>query len=201
LVTPDDRERYAAVLTEIVARTQAARAYLNQEATSATIEYSALQMRMVLESIVMGSLITNRAHIEGIASALAKKNARAARKLAKAANPDYWPIPVRVADDVFEVQMLDGVLREDAWGREWGMLSELLHARNPFRSPLDVEEARDSLRRLLAEVLALLNKHVVRLADSDFMVIGQIDESGSYVAPLRRFSDAEAPSRDQRSAG
>jgi hypothetical protein len=67
-----------------------------------------------------------------------------------------------------------------------GILSDLLHARNPFRSPLDDQEAHEGLVRLLGKVAALLNRHIVTLADTNYMLVGQIDETGAHVTLLQR---------------
>jgi hypothetical protein len=185
-VPPEDQALYAQVLMETVTRIQGARTYLSGDPTRATIEYAALQMRMTLELIVMGSLVTNRAAVGEIASALAKKKVDEARKLAKRANPDYWPKPVRIQKNVMDGTTLVGALTEQAWSREWGVVSDLLHARNPFRPSLNEHDAHEGLVRLMREVMALLNSHVVRLAHTEYLLVGQIDETGAHVTPFQR---------------
>jgi hypothetical protein len=71
-LSAEDQDRYAEILSEILARVQGARAHLEAQPTRATVEYAALQLRMALERIVMGSLVANRTATEAITTALAK---------------------------------------------------------------------------------------------------------------------------------
>ena len=185
-VSPADRTRYGEVLAQIVTRLQGARTYLGEDPTRANVEYAALQMRMTLELIVVGSLVTNRTAIDATASALAKMRVNQARELAKTVNPEYWPKPVHIEGNVMDGKTVEGALTEQKWRGEWGFVSDLLHARNPFRAPLDERKAHERLVRLMSEVMTLLNHHIVTLADTNFLLLGQMDESGSHVTPFQR---------------
>jgi len=97
------------------------------------------------------------------------------------ANPGYWPKADRAYDEPGKIRQLlpvEGALTEDRWRREWGMLSELLHARNPFAPPLDVERAHTDLVRLASEIITLLTHHVLKLADGGGLLVGQINPAG-----------------------
>jgi hypothetical protein len=149
-----------------------------------------LQLRFALEQIVMGSLVTNRVAIEEITEALAKQNMDDARKLARKANPPrndnpvgYWPTPFRVReDDVHEALPPDaGHLTEDRWPREWGRVSALLHAPNPYRRPLNVEKVHAELSTLQGALVTLMGRHVVLLAGGDYLVMGLVSEDDVHV--------------------
>jgi hypothetical protein len=187
-VPRDDRGLYVEVLMQIAERLEAAEQWLDLGASTRNVEYAAFHLRMVLELIVMGSLVTNRERIEEVATAIAKKRAREIRKNVKAANPDYWPLPARISADERPVQVqmsVEGALTEAAWGREWGKLSALLHAQNPLASPVDVEKAHVELGRLSTAIRKLLNQHAVALADRNYMLLGEIGEEGCRVLGIR----------------
>lgn len=136
LLAETDRKLYLGILEEIYRRIEQARIFIQRGATQPAIESSALQLRIVIELIVMASLVTNKAKVEEITTALAKKRVDEARKLVRSANPDYWPKADRAHDEPGKIRQLlpvEGALTEDRWLREWGMLSELLHARNRLR--------------------------------------------------------------------
>src|SRR5262249_44549812 len=155
------------------------REYLSEPATPATVEYAALQLRKVLELIVMASLATNRLAVEGITEALRRKSVDDARKLARKANPEYWPKAVRLTGRASLEGLRDHeVLTEGEGGRTHGKLSELLHARTPFDPPLDVGESWSLATAVLGRLTNLLNKHVMLLAGANHLVLGQISEEG-----------------------
>jgi hypothetical protein len=183
LIPEQDEQLYLRVLREIYVRVEAFRA-----ASGSTdlhgIEFGALQLRMALELIVMGSLVTNKAQIEAITSALANKKLDQARKLAKRANPDYWPKPTtphRQPNGIIDLRPVEGALTEGKWERRYGELSELLHARNPYKKPIDIDKARERLHRIADELIALTNHYSVHLADRDGMMIAQITPEGPSV--------------------
>ena len=185
-VSPKDQERYCAVLRQIQERLEAAKEWLDKGATPRNVEYAAFHLRMVLELIVMGSLVTNRARAKAIAAALAKKDAGDARKVVKTANPNYWPRPARNTQGTLELTSVEGALTEPAWGREWGKLSKIVHARNPLAPPVDVETAHRDQCRLLVAVKKLLSAHAVTLVDRSHLLYAEVDETGSRVVKLTR---------------
>jgi hypothetical protein len=183
LIPEQDEQLYLGVLQQIYNHVEEFRA-----ASGSTnlhgIEYCALQLRMALELVVMGSLVTNKAQIETLTSALANKKLDQARKLAKRANPDYWPKPTsphRQPNGIIDLRPVEGALTEDKWERSYGELSELLHARNPYKRPIDIDKARERLHRIADELMALTNHYSVHLADRDGMLIAQISPEGPSV--------------------
>jgi hypothetical protein len=182
----EDRKLYTTVLEEIAGRIEAARQVLLPSNPSLpNIELAALHLRKVLELILLGSLITNRVEIEAITKALQRKRARQARELVKAANPYYWPKgttafgPPRAGAIKFDPA--PGALREDEWDEAYGHLSELLHARNPFKSPIDLATQRGWLGELRNKIMSLLEHHIVTLVDRDYMLICLMKTDAGYV--------------------
>ncbi len=181
LISEQDRKLYLGLLEDMYRRIEQARAFLQSGPKQPALESAALQLRIVIELIVMASLVTNRAKVEEITTALADKSVDAARKLARNANPDYWPKADRPYDEPGKPRQLrpiEGALTEDRWNREWGMLSDLLHARNPLAPHFDVPAAHAKVERLTAELITLLTHHVLKLADGKGLLVGQIDPEG-----------------------
>jgi hypothetical protein len=189
----EDRARYSEVLKEMGTRARGAHEYLEvSPPTLATVEYAALQLRMVLELIVMASLATNRVAVEEITAALERKNVDDARKLARNANPHYWPrAVVPTGDASLEGRSAEEVLAEDEWGRAYGKVSELLHARNPFAPPLDVAQAHEYLHDLLPKVRNLLSMHVMLMAGANHLLVGQITDDEVAVISMNREPETE----------
>jgi hypothetical protein len=190
-----DLELYASLLREIKARMAVAEQLLAATPRSQpNCDLIALELRVVLELLVLGSLITNRNELTAVRAALHKTDASAARKLAKRMNPGYWPKPSRQVADGPKKWKLDpiteGYLTEDEWGPAYGYLSDILHATNPFKQtpylgrPLEpvYERASEIVRRLVV----LLDHHTVELVDREYILIAmmQTKETGDVAVTL-----------------
>jgi hypothetical protein len=186
-VGPDDQQRYSEVLEEMAVRLRGAREHLGCEPSVATVEYAALQLRKVLELILMASLVTNRAAIEEISQALAKADPDRARKLARKANPDYWPKSARVVrDNAFAPVPEDQVLAEGEWGRAFGRVSDLLHANNPYAPSIDLVAEHAALVEIECRLTGLLTKHFMVVAGANHMLMGQLsDDEVSVITMIR----------------
>jgi hypothetical protein len=201
---PEDRQLYVAVLEEIAGRIEAVRGLLlPPDPLPPNVELSALHLRKVLELIVMGSLVTNRTEIQAIAKALQRKKAREARELAKAANPYYWPKGTTAfgppSSGPIEVQPAPGALREEEWDNAYGRLSELLHARNPFKKQIDLAAERVWLGKLRHKIMSLLEHHIVTLVDRDYMLIGLMRTDEGFVEVVMLARDSPTTARIVRS--
>jgi hypothetical protein len=186
-VTPEDRARYSKVLEDMAHRLRGAREHLDAEPTVATVEYAALQLRKVLELIMMASLVTNRVAIEGISQALARTDTDQARKLARKANPHYWPRAAEVKNDgSFGPVPDDQVLAESEWGRAFGRVSDLLHADNPYAAPVNYSAQRVALADIERRLSGLLSQHLMLMAGANHMIMGQILEEEVAVITMHR---------------
>lgn len=190
--TPEDLDRYTAVLTQIGERLRLARQLLDQPVQQAT--WIAAELRIVLELIVLGSLVTNRNAISRVSHVLKiGDDVTAARKLVREVNPRYWPLPVesgpRQADGAQFAQPANvAYLREDEWGREHGFLSDLLHAQSPYAALRDAAADTERLTGLYYRIALLLRQHWIVLAGDRDSYLGQLDVDGGQVlvATLRR---------------
>lgn len=186
-VSEEDQKRYREILSDMAQRLKGAQSTLASPPHASTVEYAALQVRMLLELIVMASFVSNRAAIEKITTALDRKDVDGARKAARNANQYYWPKAVWVVDDTtLEGRPDDEVLTEDEWGRAWGKVSDLLHVQNPYALVRDLANAHAEMVQILRLTDALLEKHVLLLSPADYMVMGQITDNEVAVMTLNR---------------
>lgn len=189
--TPSDLEKYETVLTEIGERLRLVRQLLGQPVTQ--VEWIAVELRIALELIVLGSLVTNRNAISTVSSVFKIKDVTEARKLVREVNPEYWPTPLesgpRDSEGALTAQPFEGdFLRENEWGREYGFLSELVHAQHPYATPRDGTSVTEQLRALFYRIAILLRQHAIVLAGNQDAYLGQLDIDGGevVVAVLRR---------------
>jgi hypothetical protein len=190
-----DLELYANLLREIKARMAVAEQLLATTPRSQPNgDLIALELRVVLELLVLGSLITNRNELTAVRSALHKKDASAARKLAKRSNPGYWPKPSKqVADGPNKWKLepiTEGHLTEAEWGPAYGYLSAVLHATNPLKQTpylgRPLEPLYDRASEIVRRLVLLLNHHTVELVDREYILIAmmQTQETGDVGVTL-----------------
>jgi hypothetical protein len=186
---------YETMLAEIGERLRLVTQLLDQPVIR--VEWIAVELRIALELIVLGSLVTNRNAISRISSVFKVKDVTEARKVVREVNPAYWPTPLesgpRDDDGALTAQPFDGdFLRESEWGREYGFLSELVHAQHPYAQRREPSSVAAQLRSLFYRIAILLRQHVVVLAGNQDAYIAQLDVDGGevLVAVLRRPEDA-----------
>ena len=188
-------ERYEAALTEIGERLRVVRQLLGQPVTR--VEWIAVELRIALELVVLGSLVTNRNAISRVSSVFKVKDVTEARKLVREVNPRYWPTPLESGDldddGALTAQPFHGdFLQENEWGREYGFLSELVHAQHPYAEPRELTSVAEQLRSLFYRMAILLRQHAIVLAGNQDAYLGQLDIDGGevLVAVLRRPQDS-----------
>jgi hypothetical protein len=185
--TIDEVDRYGDVIKEMKARLDAADELLtNRSGEILAIEWAALELRTVVELIVLGSLVTNREAISKVSSVLkidGPDKALKARNTVRKVNPDYWPHPItreRVIGPLPQEvpaawkhhAIEDGFLRENKWCREHGFLSELLHARHPYEPRRDYPSDVRRLRDLAQRIRVLLTNHWIVTAGGNYSFAG-----------------------------
>lgn len=130
-------------------------------------ELSALQLRMVLESIAFASLSAHRDVYAGVHAKFSThwKAARLLKELA-ALHPQFYPQPVR-----FDHQKTDGTrhfagvsdfLTQAEFIELYDVCSQLIHTHNPFGdlSPIKI---RLPLAEWVGKIQALLDTHFIRM--------------------------------------
>lgn len=173
-MSADDMQRYAALMTQVKYRTEHALSWLEDPPTFPRLEAAAGQIRLMLETVMLGSIITNRSVLDQTTAALARADHERAWRLVKRRNPDYWPEPTR---QILEgpgryrwEPVLEGFLREEDYHRTWGSVSEWLHARNPYAALTDPVAAARDLRSTTYSIVRLLEHHSVHLLDRDYVL-------------------------------
>lgn len=195
-----DLALYADVLEQIAVRGTLTMGWLaSATPTYPNAEAAALHMRLTLELIPMLGLITHRELVEEVAAAFRRKKPMEAYDLVKRedVNPQFWPEPVIQIptpegpgrDRLDPVP--DGFLREEDWLREWGWLSSLLHARNPYKGEPELEPTWRKLRELHERIIRLLNLHLIRVSGTDGFILGMVrgDDGKSHAYPFERHGD------------
>jgi hypothetical protein len=192
--TPSDLERYETVLRQLGERLRLVRQLLDQPVTQ--LEWIAVELRIALELIVLGSLVTNRSAISTVSSVFKIKDVAEARRLVRDVNPEYWPTPLESGrqdeQGAQTAQRFEGdFLRENEWGREYGFLSDLVHAQHPYTAPRDLTSVTERLSALFYRIAILLRQHLIVLAGNRDAYLGQLDIDGGEVrlALLRRPED------------
>lgn len=132
-----------------------------------TWELSALQLRMVLESIAFASLSAHRNVYSRVHAKFAThwKAARLLKELA-AIHPEFYPQPMRF-DHVKEggikhFARLDGYLTQEEFVELYDVCSQLIHMHNPF-GELKPIVIRLTLTEWVDRVQSLLDTHFIRM--------------------------------------
>lgn len=189
-ISTSDLYQYRSVLRQIKVR-MAYAVRLPLPRNEWWLEAAALQMRKTLELIVLGSLVTNRQAVEQVSTAFHRRDADGARKLVRQVNPRYWPVPTRQIEEGegrFRLEdVSEGFLREEEWGREYGFLSELLHAENPFKDESPMGPQFERIEGLMQRTKALLNHHWIYLADEEVAVVAMMQTRETGDVQVVRF--------------
>lgn len=192
----DELDLYAAALDQMRVRGQIAAEFLEPPVTYPRLESAALQMRMLLELVPLAALVSHRGDVESVASAFRRKDAVDAAKILRRVNPNYWPKPVRQVptpqgpgrDEL--VPVTEGFVTETEWQTEWGFLSSVLHARNPFIGEPELAGLVQRLVALHARIVTLLNLHWVdRPGRSALLGMVMAQDGRAHVNTFERLSD------------
>lgn len=143
------------------------------------LEYLALQIRLVLETIILATFVANKRAFDAIQSNLSSRfRVRAAINEARRLNPDFYPIPYEIDESngrtLLNPPTQPYLTLQDL---EKGMdrCHKLLHVRGP-KTPLpNGNEILEEFFVLREKIAVLLRTHRIRLAD----------DTGSFLVQLR----------------
>ena len=136
-------------------------------ASQARLESVCLQLRMLLELVVLSSLVSNK-DVWG----QSQKDLRNSRSIAKKVrelkriHPAFYPQPMDAenrTDDGEPRARVDGFLTESDLIAVYGRLGNILHAENPMGKESDYGPLERDAARWVSEVVRLLECHKVRL--------------------------------------
>lgn len=169
----------------------AQRELAGSEVDFANLIHAAAHLRLVLERVVTASfaashVLFNQASLE-VGTA---KDFGDMRKRLKKLNPNYWPSAFGEVeyDGVVGLGVRAGVgVAEADVGRQFGLVSALLHAPNPFKKDKTPPgETFDQLKLLTSNLLEMLPCHIVQLAGSpEFLYLRRTVDAGIVVDAIR----------------
>ena len=151
------------------------------------IEAVALQIRRIIESIALASLVANEPLYKEEAEQFKKFNRTAdIFEYIEKRNPDFYPKPIKQFQARYEsnieskIQFIeDGFMTRDMCIEVYKKCNKILHPQNPFAddTETDYEQFYSQVRDWISQIVQLLNCHVFRLIGSnDFYVVHMTDE-------------------------
>ncbi len=150
----------------------------------AVVESTYLQYRKILELIALSSLVANQEHVARVHSDFAQMwHAGRILRDVKRLNPDYYPQPVvekpsgRPEGPSELVPPDAAFLNEDQFVELYGLCADLLHAANPYRSPIDYGSFASRIPLWHHRIINLLNSHYVRLANDPNLYLVHLHEA------------------------
>jgi len=188
-----DTTAYVAVMNEIKRRRRVVHALHSKEANllygATQIESMILQIRMILELVMLSTLAANRPLFEQQKQKF-EKHWHPAKIMCDVAklNPSFYPVPIQelpsshpgVARDLLEIK--SGFLKADQLVALHGRCGDLLHAKNPFGKSADYKLYERMVPEWLEQIRALLNCHQIRLLDQDtFHLVHMSEQPGDVV--------------------
>lgn len=195
---------YRTMLEQIKGRLDNAGTALGRSRDRFGVEVGALNLRFALEGVLLSSLVTHEHELGEITKAIRKADASKAQKRVAAINGRWWPEPIAVTEIPdpkaprgrrFEFAPVeDGFMAEGEWGRAYGVVSDLLHTRNPFRSPpKGPHQLHGQLLGFHGSLVRLLDHHIIHPADRDYMLAGQMATGPSGDVSVTLFGAIDPP--------
>lgn len=146
------------------------------------IESRYLQIRKVLELISLASLVANEDEFKKHSDKYNKMyNARLILQDIKRINPNYYPQPIREYRNENKnmwVNRKDGFLTEKEFVKLYEKCGKLMHAQNPFSTPIDYAKYQLDLPNWIDKIMVLLNSHTIQLIDSNDVYLIHMQEDG-----------------------
>ncbi|MDE0258031.1 MAG: hypothetical protein OXR82_06535 [Gammaproteobacteria bacterium] len=168
-------DSYRDLMEQVKKRTEAVNFFLRMHGMYAQVmaESVALQLRNILETIVLGSLVSDLSEYEKRRTDIRKtRRMSLLMKTMDAANKDYYPVPTRQVLDadgrvIETVSVESGFLTRNECPRLYGRCSNMLHTLGPTADPLSF---LDAAPRWLNRIITLLNHHQIQLSNPDIQL-------------------------------
>ncbi|MYE69994.1 MAG: hypothetical protein F4086_17655 [Gemmatimonadetes bacterium] len=168
-------DSYRDLMEQVKKRTEAVSFFMRMHGMYAQVvaESVALQLRNILETIVLGSLVSDLPEYEKRRADIRKtKRMSLLMKTMDSVNKDYYPVPTRQVLDAFgrvteTVPVESGFLTKDECPRLYGKCGNMLHTLGPAADPFSfLDEAPEWLNK----IIALLNHHQIQLSNPDIQL-------------------------------
>ncbi len=148
-----------------------------------TLECMCLQIRKILELIVLGSLVVNKTEFAKQHKDFHKhwNGGKILKKLEKI-NPDFYPKPIKeksssdpkIKSDITAVK--DGYLTKGEFVAVYGRCGKIAHADNPFGTKTDYDYYEKQISEWLDKIMKLLNNHEIRLVNDKNIYVFHVEE-------------------------
>ena len=178
---------YASIMSEIKNRSKVIISIYEKEVStrylSTDIEFCALQLRKILELLLVSTLVANKEEYEKQRKSF-DKNWSIRKKLyeIKDINPEFFPIGMILSNIKLTARITnrqwvdissDNVFKEKDFYPAYKLTSKYLHVQNPFKSER-IEDKADAfftnLMEYLGKILNLLKIHRVTLCNGDIIL-------------------------------
>jgi tricorn protease-like protein len=106
-------------------------------------------------------------------------------------NPDFYPEPVVDVENEL-VPLEDGFMTRDRLVEVHGRCGNLLHAQNPFGKTADYEYYEKAVTDWMAQIMKLLNTHLIRLVDDDRFYLVNMKEKRDDQVHMYTFEKVDA---------
>jgi hypothetical protein len=174
MTAPDQSDLvcYANCMEEIKRRQFAVAQIISRKLTTpfeyTNAEFAALQVRKILELIVMAYVASNR-QVMGSLFELATGTWRIKRivEIVGRANPKFYPRPIIQRRDPQKQKPIEWISKPDGWLTQTELISaydemgQFLHANSPYGQAANPKELMQRAQDILDRVVALLNEHVI----------------------------------------
>ena len=192
--------KYQDNLIDIVKRIEIISEIINKKFTTNYIntdtEFTCLQFRKIIESIVFCSLIVNEEEYSNVHEKFSKHyNARLIVADLKRVNPNYFPIPVTqevIQNDSGRTFILknveEGFLTENELLNIYEKCGAFLHQENPFSQKRNYINIQEEFPIWLNKTIILLNNHYTTCFGNKFIFHGILknkDTGLPYVSKFR----------------
>lgn len=153
-----------------------------------TTELVFLELRLALESLALATLAANRD-----AYAAAKENyqndwhAQRILKAVEKVNPRFYPFPVdfirKTVDEGDLIETKQPYLTRTEFVSAYDTCGDLLHARNPFKTPMDYRAKLVQAKDWSIRTNRLISHHVIHILGHDGFVMVVVDDKNVKAEP------------------
>ena len=156
-----------------------------------TVEFQALQLRKIIEQIVLSSLIANADTYKTYYDRLEHEwNARLICRDIKRIHEDYFPASVIGTDESIN-DCPDRTIFEEELLKAYEKTGKMLQSKNPFSSSIDYHSEQKYIIDTCNRIVRFLNVHRIRIyGDDDFLYVVMKSQRNGHVA-INWFSKVE----------
>lgn len=187
--------RYAKEMEIIKLRTQSISTSFSQIGfLEPAVEYQALQLRKIIEQIVLGSLIVNSDIYLEYYNRLGRDwNIKYICRDIKQLHPDYFPIAATDQHDEHVINNnLEISLTENDVLEMHEKMGKLLHSHNPFASEIDYQKEADYIKKSIGRIVRYLSVHTIKLyGGNDFLFVVMSSTNNNRRVGINWFSKVD----------